>query len=174
MPVNKSRSNSRRCVTVHADQVADGSTIASIGIAVGSSQSLVSPWQDHPRPSPVNSLQRYIRRSDPICPLLPSILNHARTVRDVLRHLRLTSRCPLRRQITSPGRSCRCSSAAGRWASRQSCMPARSTRGGLQVTDAVSRNCGSTSNTGRDGYAIMPFLGIRGDPPRHWRSFGRG
>jgi hypothetical protein len=38
----------------------------------------------------------------------------------------------------------------------------------------VSRNCGSTSNTGRDGYAIMPFLGIRGDPPRHWRSFGRG
>jgi len=43
----------------------------------GVSQPSESPWQVHPRPSPVNSLQRYIRRSDAICQSLSTTLSHA-------------------------------------------------------------------------------------------------
>jgi len=56
------------------------------GISFGVSQSLESPWQVHPRPSPVNTLQRYLCRSDPICPSWSRILNHAGQIPLQLHH----------------------------------------------------------------------------------------
>ena len=50
-------------------------------------QSLESPWEVRFPPSLVNNPKRYMRRSEAICPSLPKTLNHARAVRDVLRHL---------------------------------------------------------------------------------------
>ena len=55
-------------------------------------QSLESPWEVRFPPSLVNDPKRYMRRSEAICPSLAKTLNHARAVRDVLRHLRRTRR----------------------------------------------------------------------------------
>jgi hypothetical protein len=55
-------------------------------------QSLESPWEVRFQPSLVNDPKRYMRRSEAICPSLPKTLNHAGTVRNVLRHLRPSAR----------------------------------------------------------------------------------
>ena len=104
-------------------------------------QSLESPWQVRFPPSLVDDPKRHMRRSEAICPSLPTTLIHAGAVRDVLRHLASSGaerRIPYCRNVFTnadphPGVRVRTVVSASAW-------PRRATLAPYELAPAIARS----------------------------------